>query len=97
MKTYRPRQTAEQWAGIIDQCEQSDLNVKAFCEQNDLALSSFHKWHRRMRLKNYKPVPAFKEIKTAKPVIELAKPSSTVALNIGNNIVLSIQTDARPT
>ncbi len=97
MNTHRPRQTAEQWAAIIDRYEQSDLNVKASCEQNDLALSSFHKWHRRMRLKNHKPVPAFKEIKTAKPIIGLAKPSSTVTLNIGNNIVLSIQTDTSPT
>jgi len=94
MKTNRPRQNAEQWAKIIEQFNHSDLSVKAFCDQNDLALSSFHKWHRKMRLQNNDTPTAFKQITATAPNHRTDLPTSNntiVTLNISDNMVLTIQ------
>lgn len=34
---------------VIVQWQQSGLSQKAWCEQNDIAYSSFHYWYRRFR------------------------------------------------
>lgn len=45
---YRaPRHTAEQWAELVAQFDQSSESIQAFCTRHKLGFSTFHKWRRR--------------------------------------------------
>lgn len=94
MSTNRPRKNAEQWSKIIEQFNQGDVSVKTFCDQNDVALSSFHKWQRRLRLQDGDFSPAFKQVITTEPKHQASRSvttSTVVTLSISDNMVLTIQ------
>jgi len=63
-KQVKVRRTAEQWQEILSAYENSGLSQEAFCTQQSLATSTFHKW--RQRLAADKPqtqaVPEFIEL-----------------------------------
>jgi hypothetical protein len=42
------RRSREQWQRLIDEQQKSDLTQREFCQQNDLAVSSFCNWKRRL-------------------------------------------------
>jgi transposase-like protein len=56
----RQRRTAEQWQALIEQHAQSPLSVAEFCRNQNLSLSSFHRWRSIFR---HKLQPGFLEIK----------------------------------
>lgn len=47
---HRPsiRRSREQWQSFIDEQQQSGLSQAEFCQKNNLALSSFYHWKRRL-------------------------------------------------
>lgn len=40
-----------QWAKIIQDCQTSNLTVKAWCNQNNINIKSYYYWLRKIRLK----------------------------------------------
>lgn len=45
---YRPRRSRAQWQTLIEQAEHSALSISAFCHAEDLSLSSFYQWRKRL-------------------------------------------------
>jgi len=89
-KQIKVRRSTKQWQEIMLTYEQSGLSQEAFCTQQSLATSTFHKWRQRLAVE--KPldqtVPEFVEL-TSTPQsahsggwdIELSL-SSTIVLRI---------------
>jgi hypothetical protein len=49
--TVRPvprRRNAEQWGTLLRRFEQGNLSPENFCRREHVALSSFHRWRRRL-------------------------------------------------
>ena len=46
----RRRRSVSEWSSIIADHRVSGLSARAYCDQSDLALSTFTKWLRRMRV-----------------------------------------------
>jgi len=44
----RPRRDKKQWTEIFKRFDSSGLSTRDFCRQEDLALSSFRRWRRRL-------------------------------------------------
>lgn len=104
MRTHRPRQSAAQWASIIDQFNRSDLTVEAFCEQRNIAKSTFCKWKHKFRTQPNSSstaiatVPAFKEVQPIKQKTdeESASLTSVVTLKLGAGVILTIHSGIAP-
>ncbi len=45
------RRTSDQWQALIEQHAHSSLSITEFCRNQDLSLSSFHRWRRILRHK----------------------------------------------
>jgi hypothetical protein len=46
--TRRPRRDKKQWTEISKRFDSSGLSTREFCQREDLALSSFQRWRRRL-------------------------------------------------
>ena len=97
MKRRHPRRLRSEWAEIIEQQSQSDLTVRAFCEQNDVGLASFVKWKQRLTAEPqantaspmFEPIVIDKLQDNRSPRMD----TTSVTLNLGSNITLTIQTN----
>ena len=47
-KQRRPRHNEKQWGEILRRFNTSQLSARDFCRREDLALSSFQRWRRRL-------------------------------------------------
>ena len=47
----REEYRAQQWAMIIQECQESGLSKRQFCEQRGLSEKSFYYWQRKLRSK----------------------------------------------
>ena len=47
-KSRRPRRDKQQWTEIFKRFDSSGLSTREFCRREDLALSSFQRWRRRL-------------------------------------------------
>ena len=47
MSIRRPRRSAAQWAEIIIDYRQSNLDARLYCDQHDYSLATFRKWQTR--------------------------------------------------
>jgi hypothetical protein len=54
MTPIKIRRTRAQWKTILAEFEQSELSVQDFCQQHDLAYSSFAKWRSLLKQENKK-------------------------------------------
>jgi len=45
------RRTADQWQALIEQHAHSSQSITEFCRNQNLAVSSFHRWRRVLRQK----------------------------------------------
>lgn len=93
MSAHRPRKTAKQWESLIDEQGSSGMSIADFCKQHDVGLSTFCKWHRRLRMNSAPAKEAFKQVKIPQPS---ATPDSTsqgsvISVQVGQNIVLTIR------
>lgn len=94
MNTRRERKSAQQWARIVEQFEQSKLSTDAFCEQHDLSTVTFNKWRRRANLQTTNGLPAFKQVETAVAQNDspLRQPS-IITLQVGHHVTLTIASE----
>ena len=95
MNTRRERKSAQQWASIVEQFEQSKLSTDAFCEQHNLSTVTFNKWRRRAKLHSSNEPPAFKQVKTA--VAQNDSPvrqPSIITLQVGHHVTLTIASES---
>jgi len=91
MNTRRERRSAQQWASIIKQFEQSNLSINAFCEQHDFSVVTFHKWRRKTKPQITDESPAFKQVETTVAQNHsVAQSPSIITLQVGPNIRLTI-------
>jgi len=88
-KQVKVRRTKEQWQEILLAYEDSGLSQEAFCTQQSLATSTFHKWRQRLAAdkSHDQAIPEFIELTPAQSSnsddwdIELSL-SSTIVLRI---------------
>ena len=86
----RPRLTREQWADLIEQQNQSDLSIEAFCQEQDIGFASFGKWKRRLSDTTTKE-SGFKAMHVESPPIAATEPDpATITLSIGTSMTLTI-------
>ena len=93
-----PRRNKDQWAALIEQQSNSGKTIKAFCQDNDIALASFGKWKHKLSNKralhsNDSKYDGFTPVQVvdSKDQCSPAKPSTTVTLTLGSNITVTIQ------
>lgn len=99
MKTHRKiiHHSVEYWQDHMTHWQQSQLSQRQYCENNNLGLSTFQKWKKKLypSLVSVKPKPKYPE-----PFIEipdkLFESESSVAqwdleLSLGNNMTLRLR------
>lgn len=72
-QSLRPQDVEQVWRGRVEGWRQSGLSQRAFCEKNQLALSTFQLWLRRLKMRTslvsacVEIVPVFPRIQPARP------------------------------
>lgn len=93
--THRIRRSAKQWQELIEEQARSGLSQAAFCKQEQLALSTFANWKRRLSGKAR--VAACDEPESAaSPWIDLgavtgSEPGWDIELDLGDGICLRLR------
>lgn len=87
-KPAKIRRTRSQWQTIIETFEQSGLSVQAFCQQHDLAYSSFAKW--RSLLKQQPAADAVSFIELPDPSIAMSHSPWRIELDLGAGVTLRL-------
>ena len=87
MQEKRIRRNAEQWQTLIELQSQSGLTVQAFCEEQDLTVSSFQAWKARLR----KDAGSFQKIKMSS-----GAPAPMISCRLPNGLRLEWQEGISP-
>ena len=94
MATRRSRKSVEQWSELVDQFDSSGDSMEQFCQQQNLAMSTFQRWrstiHRSKELGRAEAVSGFTRVRN--PSVISPPPPSAVTLQIGTLITLTIHT-----
>ena len=94
MQSRRARKSAEQWNELVDQFDSSGDSMEGFCEQQNLAKSTFQRWRSIIRrskiLDPREPGSAFTQVTSA--AAPRATTPTVVTLQIGGLITVTIQT-----
>jgi len=56
----RPRRSAKQWQTLVAHFEESNLTIKDFCEQENLARETFNRWRNKISMESN--LPSFIEL-----------------------------------
>ena len=98
MRTRRARKTVEHWSELVERFDCSNDSMEQFCEQQDLAMSTFQRWrstiHRSKVLRTSESPSEFTRAVTSPSTT----PSSVVSIppaitvQIGTSITLTIHT-----
>ena len=95
MKQRRARQSAEEWARLITRFENSGLSAAEFCQQEDLSLATFRRWRSRSATQPPEIAVAtssdFISVKPAATELRQSSPVSSIQLQIGPSITLTIR------
>ncbi len=95
MKQRRARQSADEWARLITRFETSGLSAAEFCQQEDLSLATFRRWRSRSASQPVdKASTASSDFITVKPAATESRqssPVSSIQLQIGPSIILTIR------
>lgn len=85
MRRVRTPDVEQVWRRRIDAWHQSGLSQKAFCERNNLALSTFSLWRHRLSkpAKQTNPVSACIEIVPVARVQAMVVPTPPVVVVVG--------------
>ena len=51
----RPRRSANQWQTLVAQFGESNLTIKDFCDQENLARDTFNRWRNKISLESSLP------------------------------------------
>ena len=92
------RRSADQWTAIIDQQSKSGVGAKEFCKENNLGLSTFSKWKRKLQLDSgFKPkkpahaMPAFQPVEIVPNDPVVSAPATRISLTLDDGITLTIE------
>jgi len=85
------RRSREQWQRLIDEQHNGELTQREFCQQNNLALSSFYNWKRRLSENIDRTQPAEDSTWLSLPE-QLFSPSGgwKIELDLGGGICLRL-------
>ncbi len=95
MKRYT-RHSKAQWQQLISNQQASGLTQKVFCQQEELSITSFSKWRRKLKAETGSALPVSKIAPPpADAWIELpaelpATPSWHIELDLGNGVCLRL-------
>lgn len=85
---------AEYWQDKINHWKSSNLTQAEFCHQNGLAMSTFHKWQKKLRTEEI-PEPQLPQPFIELPVDSLSHPEPeqqwNIELSLGNGITLRMR------
>jgi len=94
MQSRRARKSIEQWSALVDQFDSSTDSMEQFCEQQNLAMSTFQRWRntilRSKEIGSTQSTPEFAQVTSPKPTP--TKTPSAVTLQIGTSITVMIHT-----
>ena len=92
MQSRRARKSVEQWSKLVDLFDNSTDSMEQFCQQQDLAMSTFQHWrstlHRSKDLSGDKQVSSFTQVTS--PTTTQSTAPSVVTLKVGTSITLTI-------
>ena len=92
MRSRRARKSVEQWSKLVDQFDSSTDTMEQFCQQQDLAMSTFQRWrstlHRSKDLSSDKQVTSFTQV--TNPTTTPSTAPSVVTLKVGTLITVTI-------
>lgn len=71
----------QQWVGTIQECRNSGLTNKDWCEQNNVSLSAYYYWLRKIRSETELPAQRFVQVN---PVTEPGTGMNAVVIRSGN-------------
>ena len=98
MRTRRARKSFEKWSELVEQFDCSNDSMERFCEQQDLALSTFQRWrstiHKSKALGTSETPSGFTQVMPP-PVIKptpLASIPPAITVQVGTSITLTIHT-----
>ena len=96
---HRPRRSRAQWQTLIEQAEQSALSISDFCHAEDLSVSSFYQWRKRLAAEPG-PDEASASVATAQAFIDLGSLGEgthadaspwDLELQLGTNVMLRLR------
>ena len=92
MRSRRARKSVEQWSKLVDQFDSSTDTMEQFCQQQDLAMSTFQRWrstlHRSKDLSVDEKASSFTQVLA--PTTTHSTEPSVVTLKIGALITVTI-------
>lgn len=93
--SHRIRRSAEQWQDLINEQARSGLSQADFCKREQVALSTFTNWKRRLSGKVGRTSAAERETATA-PWIDLgavsgSEPGWDIELDLGGGVCLRLR------
>ena len=92
---HRIRRSAEQWQDLINEQARSGLSQADFCEREQVALSTFTNWKRRLSGK-VGPTSAAEQETATSPWIDLGavsgkEPGWDIELDLGGGVCLRLR------
>ena len=48
LQVYNEQNKLAQWAQVVSQCRGSGMSVRQWCQENDVNISSYYKWQRKV-------------------------------------------------
>ena len=96
----KTRRSAEEWKQIHARFVSSGLTVRAFCDREDLVVSSLARWHRTFTANSDAPKRQAPRSGSQPSFIEVSPPPSpqmlstpwSAELDLGNGVVLRVRT-----
>ena len=95
---HRRRRSRDEWTGVLERFRSSDLNARAFCNQEGLGYASFCAWRRKLAeapsrramtsTPSAHPETAFIDLG---PMASPAAPTWAVELELGGGVVLRLR------
>ena len=73
------------WAMLVRECQQSELSVKAWCEQNGIKASTYYARLRKLREKVCREIVPIEAAK-AKSISEIQITSGDITISLPSNI-----------
>ena len=77
LQVYNEQQKLAEWSEIVSQCRNSGLSVRQWCQENQINISNYYKWQRKI----YALAKAQQEVQFAK-VETAVTDTATVAVSI---------------
>jgi hypothetical protein len=88
--TPSKKRSRAQWEQLMTDYENGSLSQQAFCDQHDVAYSSFCYWRKRLRMP-VKDAPAQSPLIELPALVSASLPTWRIELDLGSGIILRIR------